>query len=303
MPDFSPTPRHRRDGHPVLALTGVVGVTAIAGLGVVLAVLPGQNPASPTGRPVAADLRLGRHQPLDARSRPAPGLPAAGPFYPPPHAAPRTSGDPAPERREETAEEAATRDGPERDRAAGERGALPPGHEAGAARSPGHETGAARSPERRPRAANPSSRSRPPSPPSPPSPISSARRGGGGSTGTAARSGTGEAHRPRPARMAPPDTPKPAARGSVTGDPAAGNTAGTNTAGKNTAAKDTVAKDTAARNSATPNSAARDTGARNAGVPRAEADGTTRARIQDPCLRFDDLRRDYCYEVLRRLAR
>jgi hypothetical protein len=38
-------------------------------------------------------------------------------------------------------------------------------------------------------------------------------------------------------------------------------------------------------------------------VPRAGADGAARTRIEDPCLRFDDeLRRAYCYEVLRRLG-
>ncbi|GGO30494.1 hypothetical protein [Microbispora bryophytorum] len=49
---------------------------------------------------------------------------------------------------------------------------------------------------------------------------------------------------------------------------------------------------------------ARDTTARDAAPPRsAGADGAARTRIQDPCLRFDDdLRRAYCYEVLRRLS-
>ncbi|MEU6430523.1 hypothetical protein ABZ860_31910 [Microbispora sp. NPDC046973] len=49
--------------------------------------------------------------------------------------------------------------------------------------------------------------------------------------------------------------------------------------------------------------AARDTGTRAATVPRAGADGAARTRIEDPCLRFDDdLRRAYCYEVLRSLG-
>ncbi|GAB3889882.1 hypothetical protein GCM10027612_33060 [Microbispora bryophytorum subsp. camponoti] len=74
MPDFSPIPRHRRDGHPVLALTGVIGVAAIAGLGVVLAVLPTRDPASSAARPAAADLSTAA-----SPARPAPGFPAAAP--------------------------------------------------------------------------------------------------------------------------------------------------------------------------------------------------------------------------------
>ncbi|WP_182897568.1 hypothetical protein [Microbispora sp. H10830] len=290
MPDFSPTPRHRRDGHPVLALTGVIGVTAIAGLGVVLAVLPARDPAPSAARPVAADLGT-----AVSPARPAPGFPAAGPFFPPATAPrkpgserPETEPERAAEHREETGE-AATRDDPEnaeseqskreqpeRERPARRGGALPPGHETGASRSSGRPD----------RTAGPSSRSRPPSP------VSSSRSGGSDSTGAAGRAGTRETHRPRPARVAPPDASKPAVRSSATGDPAGHNT--TENRAENTAAENPAAKDAAAR----------DTGTRGTAVPRAGADGVTRTRIQDPCLRFDDdLRRAYCYEVLSRLGR
>ncbi|WP_169979269.1 hypothetical protein [Microbispora sp. H10836] len=245
MPDYSPTPRHRRDGHPVLALTGVIGVTAIAGLGVVLAVLSGQDPAPPGARPVAAGLR----SPVTP-ARTAPGFPAAGPFFSPPAAPPgrpETEPERAAEHREETAD-----DVPERERPAGDRDAPPPGHESRRPRPPGRHL----------RATDPSSRSRPPSP---------------DSAGTAGRGGTKEAERPRPARIAAPDATKAAVRGSATG---------------NTAAKGGVPKDTAAR----------DAGARDTAQPFAEADGAAQTQIDDPCLRFDDLRRDYCYEVLRRLS-
>ncbi|GIH60019.1 hypothetical protein [Microbispora siamensis] len=252
MPDFSPTPRHRRDGHPVLALTGVIGVTAIAGLGVVLAVLPARDPVPSAARPVAADLGAPA-----APARPAPGFPAAGPFFSP-ATAPRQ---------------------PASERPASRRGALPPGHEAEASRLPGRHA----------RTANPSTRSRPPSP------VSSARRGGSDSSGATGLAGTREAHRPRPTRIASPGTPKPAARGPATGDSAAGSTAARN------AAK--TAKDAASKDAAPKDTAARDSGTRSTAVPPTGVDGAARTRIQDPCLRFDDdLRRAYCYEVLRRLA-
>ncbi|MGW5259569.1 hypothetical protein ACWEQG_01255 [Microbispora sp. NPDC004025] len=251
MPDYSPTPRHRRDGHPVLALTGVIGVTAIAGLGVVLAVLSGQDPAPPAARPVAADPR----SPVTP-TRTAPGFPAAGPFYSPP-AAPSEPPETEPERaavhREET-----TDDVPERERPAGERDAPPPGHESGAPRPPGRHL----------RAEDPSSRSRPPSPGS---------TGSTGTAGTAGRGGTREEERHRPARIAAPDATKPAER---------------DTGAKGAAPKSAVPKDTAAR----------DAGTHDTAQPLTEADGAAQTQVEDPCLRFDDLRRDYCYEVLRRLS-
>ncbi len=243
MPDFSPSPRHRRDGHPVLALAGVIGVTAIAGLGVVLAVLSGRDPAPQTALPAAAGPR--------ATVAPAPGFPAGGPFFSSP-AAPRL---PAPaERPEREPERAAERPGetpedvPERERLADERDAPPP---------PGRHG-----------AAGPSSRSRPPS------------------QGSAGR--PKDTERRRPARSAAPGTAKPA-RG-----PARGNTA----TGKS--ADDTPAKGAAARDAAVGDSASMDAAVRSAAEPPMETDGAS--QIQDPCLRFDDLRRDYCYEVLRGLT-
>ncbi|WP_143736790.1 hypothetical protein [Microbispora sp. GKU 823] len=241
----------------------MIGVTAIAGLGVVLAVLPARDPVPSAARPVAADLGA-----RAAPARPAPGFPAAGPFF-----------SPATAPRQPTSEQPASR-----------RGALPPGHEAEASRLPGRHA----------RTANPSTRSRPPSP------VSPARRGGSDSSGATGLARTREAHRPRPTRIASPGTAKPAVRGPATGDSAAGSTAARNAAktAKDAASKDSASKDTAARDTSTTSSAARDSGTRSTAAPPTGVDGAARTRIQDPCLRFDDdLRRAYCYEVLRRLAR
>ncbi|MEN3536630.1 hypothetical protein AAH991_16065 [Microbispora sp. ZYX-F-249] len=218
----------------------MIGVTAIAGLGVVLAVLSGQDPAPPAARPVAADLR----SPVTP-ARTAPGFPGAGPFFSPPA---------APSGRPETEPEPGGRDTP------------PPGQESGAPRPPGHRL----------RVPGPSSRSRPPSP------------GSAGSGSMPGRGGTREAERHRSARIAAPDGTKPAARGSTTGGSATGNTAAKGTAAKGAGPKDT---------------AARDAGTHDTAQPLAEADGGAQTQVEDPCLRFDDdLRRAYCYEVLRRLG-
>lgn len=267
----------------------------IAGLGVILAVLPGQDSASPTARPAAADLRLGRHESLGTPSLPAPGLPAAGPFYPP-HGA-------TPEPQERSSEKAPSSD-PERERSAsfaGAGNALPPGHDAGAAWSPGHPT----------RGTDPH---RPP--------VASTRHDASALGGEPGRSGTSKAHHARQARNAPPGGSKPTVRGSAT---ATGNTTAESTAAKNTAARNTAATDTAARSSAAQNRTAQDmaTGnratqdraarnsaatrspARDAGTPgtgTGRAGGSAHGWPRDPCLRFDDLRRDYCYQVLRSLT-
>ena len=286
MPDFSPTPRHRRDGHPVLALTGVIGVTAVAGLGVVLAVLTGQAPESPAARPVAVDLGAAA-----TPARPVPGSPAAGPFFPSETAPPdRTSGRPEtePERAaghpEETGD-AVTRDGAENDPEDSPEDSLEKSPEKGQpakeqpvreqranrrdAPPPGHEIESSRSSRRPARTAGPSSGSRPPST------SSSSRGAGGDSTGNP---GTGEVRRPRPARMAPQDARQQTARGSATDPSAAETTKAENTASKGAATKGATAKDT-------------------------DTSGAAGTRIEDPCLQFDDeLRRAYCYEVLRALG-
>ncbi len=266
MPDFSPAPRHRRDGHPVLALTGVIGVTAVAGLGVVLAVLPARDPAPSAARSVAAGMSTAA-----TSARPAPGFPSAGPFFPsatasrePASERPETEPEKEPERvpeRGEEAEEAATRDGAENDPGndleKGQPARKQPVQEQRATRHgappPDHEIEASRSSRRPDRTAAPSSRSRPPSA------VSSSRSGGSDSTGAAGRTGTGEAQRPRPADAAAAET-----------------TAAENTKG---------------------------TGASGTAVPRGGADAAGPTQMQDPCLRFDDdLQRAYCYEVLRALG-
>ncbi|GIH47375.1 hypothetical protein SAMN05421833_11735 [Microbispora rosea] len=262
MPDFSPAPRHRRDGHPVLALTGVIGVTAVAGLGVVLAVLPARDPAPSAARSVAAGMSTAA-----TSARPAPGFPSAGPFFPsatasrePASERPETEPERVPERGEET-EEAATRDGAENNPGNGLEKGQParkqPVQEQRATRHgappPDHEIEASRSSRRPDRTAAPSSRSRPPSA------VSSSRSGGSDSTGAAGRIGTGEAQRPR------------------TADAAAAET----TAAENT-------KGTGASGTAVPR------GGADAAGPTQMQDPCLRFD--------DDLQRAYCYEVLRALG-
>ncbi|TQS18198.1 hypothetical protein [Microbispora hainanensis] len=246
-------------------MTGVIGVTAVAGLGVVLAVLSGQAPAPPPARPVAVDLGAAA-----TPARPVPGSPAADPFFPPETAPlgraserPETEPERATEHREETGE-AVTRDGaennsgngpekgqpakeqPVREQRASRRGAPPPGREIESSRS-----------------------SRRPAPTAGPS---SSSRGGGGDS-TDGRPGTGEVRRPRPARMAPQDARQQSARGSASDAPAAETTKAETTASKSAASKDT------------------------------DPSGAASTRVEDPCLQFDDeLRRAYCYEVLRALG-
>lgn len=275
LPENSPIPRHRRGTSTVFALTGAIGVTAIAGLGVVLAVMPGQDLAassvahSPTTGP-----RFGREGSFDAA---APGIPGAGPFFsqsgnPQSSAStdisedatlerPETAPDIASQLSGDSAEEAgdeATGDGTaERERSAAERGALPPGHETGGPGSPGRAV----------RATGPS---RPP--------AWSARLAGSGATGTASRSGTRDADRRRTARTASPEGANP-----VTQKPDAQGSTG---------------RDSAARGFG-----ARGSGAGTSAASRAEAAGVARARMRDACLRFHDLRRAYCYQVLRGLGR
>lgn len=313
MPENSPTPRHRRGGNIVLALTGAIGVTAIAGLGVVLAVLPGQDPvASSAARSAAAGQRFGREGPLGSA---APGLPAAGPFFSqswntPSSVSADLSSDAASQRPEtapesapgvsgESAEEeggGATGDGTaERQPAAAERG-LPP---LLPLLPPGHETGSPGSFGRVVRADGPSG-----------PPLSAARPGGSGSSGTAGRTGTRDPERRRSARTASPGSAKP-----VTHKPDAQGSTGRDTAARSSGADtatgsgaDTATPRNPATGAATPagnaaGTAARDTGTGTSAASRAEAAGVARTRIQDPCLRFHDLRRAYCYEVLRRLAR
>lgn len=277
MPDFSPTPRHRRDGHPVLALTGVIGVTAVAGLGVVLAVMSGQAPAPPPARPVAVDLGSAA-----TPARPVPGSPAADPFFP-----------------SETAPLDHASEGPETEpeRAAGHRDETGPGVPGDAVTRDGAENNSGNDPEKgqpvkepvreqraRRRDAPPSGReiessrsSRRPAPtagPSSGSRTSSSSRGGGDSAD--GQPGTGEVRQPRPARMAPQDARQQTARGPASDAPMAETTKAENTASKGSASK-----------------GARDT----------DPSGAASTRDEDPCLQFDDeLRRAYCYEVLRALG-
>ncbi|MEV4295843.1 hypothetical protein [Microbispora rosea] len=76
--------------------------------------------------------------------------------------------------------------------------------------------------------------------------------------------------------MAPPDSSQGNARGPAADAAAAETTAAETTKG---------------------------TGTSGTAAPRAGTDGAAPAQIQDPCLRFDDdLRRAYCYEVLRALG-
>ncbi|MEU8174291.1 hypothetical protein AB0C14_15540 [Microbispora hainanensis] len=246
-------------------MTGVIGVIAVAGLGVILAVLSGQVPAPPPARPVAVDLGAAA-----TPARPVPGSPAADPFFPPETAPqdraserPETEPERAADHREETGE-TVTRDGAENNPGNGPEKGQPakerPVREQRASRRdapPGREIESSRSSRRPAPAASPSSGSRSPST------ASSSRGGGGGSTG--GDSGTDEARQPRPARM---DTRQQTARGSTTDSSAA----------EATKAETTAAKDT-------------------------DASGAASTRVEDPCLQFDDeLRRAYCYEVLRALG-
>ncbi len=274
-------------------------MTAIAGLGVVLAVLPGQDPvASSAARSAAAGQRFGREGPLGSA---APGLPAAGPFFsqswntPSSVSAdissdatserPETASESAPGVSGEAAEEeggGATGDGTaERQPEAAERGLLP-------LLPPGHETGSPGSFGRVVRADGPSG-----------PPLSAARPGGSGSSGTAGRTGTRDQERRRSARTASPGSAKP-----VTHKPVAPGSTGRDTAARGSGAGDATLRNPAT-GAATPagNAAGRDTGTGTSAASQAEAAGVARTRIQDPCLRFHDLRRAYCYEVLRRLSR
>ncbi|WP_147943541.1 hypothetical protein OHB01_21850 [Microbispora hainanensis] len=275
MPDFSPTPRHRREGHPVLALTGVVGVIAVAGLGVVLAVLSGRTPAPPPAPPVAVDLGAAA-----TPARPVPGSPAADPFFPsetapPDHASelPETEPERAAGHHDETGE-AVTRDGAENNSGNDPKKGQPvkkqPVREPRAHRRdappPGREIESSRSSRRPAPAARPSSGSRTPS-------TSSSSQGGGGDSADGL---PGEARQPRPARMAPQDARQQTARGSTSDATMAETTKAGNTASKSAASK-----------------SAGDT----------DPSGAASTRVEDPCLQFDDeLRRAYCYDVLRALG-
>ncbi|GAA4187519.1 hypothetical protein GCM10023074_00120 [Microbispora amethystogenes] len=319
MPENSPTPRHRRGSSTVLALTGAIGVTAIAGLGVVLAVMPGQDlAASSAAHSPTAGPRFGREGSFDAA---APGIPGSGPFFSqsgnPQSSAPadisgdatlerpKTAPDIASELSGDSAEEAgyeAAGDGTaEQERSSAEQGALPPGHETGGPGSPGRAV----------RATGPS---RPP--------AWSARLAGNSATGSASRSGTRDADRRRSARTAPPEGAKPVthepdaqgstdrdsaargfgARGSVARGSGAGDATPRNPATGATPAGSAPTGNAAANGTADRNTAGQDAGAGTSAASRAEAAAAARTRMRDACLRFHDLRRAYCYQVLRRFS-